>query len=182
MQLLLQSWAADCLAGPAMQTQDPFHSLSSILDEHNRSSISREPVGSRPSSPTARHHGPLLQHYQRSLSSLVSCTDENTPSAFHAFSRLATAQSSSEPGRGLHLAILAWAGRHMSNEGQAKYEAISERLGGQAAALVLEQAARQEPGSMSVDDSVRLTLLGGLLMVVQWKVSFHQQNSKAQLT
>lgn len=58
----------------------------------------------------------------------------------------------------------------MTNEGQDKYEAISERLGGQAATIVLDQASQVDPGSLAVDDSVRLTLLGGLLMVIQWKV------------
>jgi hypothetical protein len=59
----------------------------------------------------------------------------------------------------------------MTNEGEIKYEALSERLGEEATRTVMEQAVRLEQGSVAVEETTRLTLLGGLLMLVQWKVS-----------
>jgi hypothetical protein len=124
----------------------------------------------RDNTPPQRQHVPLLHHYQRSLSKLVSCTTDGSPSSFAAFTQLATAQSSSRVGKGLHLGILAWAGRHMTNEGEIKYEALSERLGEEATKIVTEQVVQWEHGSMATEETTRLTLLGGLLMLIQWKV------------
>lgn len=59
----------------------------------------------------------------------------------------------------------------MTNEGEAKYEALSERLGEEATRTVMEQAVRLEQGSIAIEETTRLTLLGGLLMLIQWKVS-----------
>lgn len=166
---MLQSWAANCLNAPG--SQDPFQSLSELLGLGPAPLAAIDPVESRSTSPAHRQHGPLLQHYQRSLSKLVSCTTDGAPSAFEAFTHLATAQSSSRVGKGLHLGILAWAGRHMSNEGEVKYEALSERLGEEASRIIIEQAIQLEQGSIMIEETTRLTLLGGLLMLVQWKVS-----------
>lgn len=166
---MLQSWAANCLNAPG--SQDPFQSLSELLGLAPTPSSAQHPEPSRSTSPSHREHVPLLQHYQRSLSKLVSCTSDGSPSSFEAFTQLATAQSSSRVGKGLHLGILAWAGRHMTNEGEVKYEALSERLGEEATRIITEQAVQLEQGSIAIEETTRLTLLGGLLMLIQWKVS-----------
>jgi hypothetical protein len=58
----------------------------------------------------------------------------------------------------------------MTNEGEIKYEALSERLGEEATKIVTEQVVQWEHGSMATEETTRLTLLGGLLMLIQWKV------------
>lgn len=59
----------------------------------------------------------------------------------------------------------------MTNEGEVKYEALSERLGEEASRIVTEQAVQLEQGSIAIEETTRLTLLGGLLMLIQWKVN-----------
>jgi hypothetical protein len=64
----------------------------------------------------------------------------------------------------------------MSNMGQVKYEAMSEKLGEQAkdiilgllGALTVKQRRGQEGG---LGETEAMTLLGGTLMLVQFKVS-----------
>jgi len=168
---MLQSWAADCLNVTSAQSTDPFQSLSDLLGvdtEITTSSQSAELSRQRSTSPG--HHGPLLVHYQRSLSSLVSCTGSSAPSAFDAFTQLADAQSTSKAGRGLHLGILAWAGRHMSNEGEIRYEATSERLGQKATGLIIDRLEFYQKGNSTREETERMTLLAGCLMLIQWRV------------
>jgi transcriptional activator protein UGA3 len=168
---MLQCWAADCLNVSSAQNTDPFQSLSDLLGIENDLTGSSQSAGpSRQRSVSPGHHGPLLVHYQRSLSSLVSCTGDTAPSAFDAFSQLADAQSSSKAGRGLHLSILAWAGRHMSNEGEIRYEASSERLGQKATGLIVDRLEYYQKGSVSLEETERMTLLAGCLMIIQWRV------------
>jgi hypothetical protein len=120
-------------------------------------------------------HRPLAAHYRDSLSRLVACIPEDSVNGFDAFTTLATATASSAAGKGLHLATLAWAGRHMSNLGQVKYEAMSERLAEQAKEILfgilagLSQAQRRGKQA-GVGETERMTLLGGTLMLVQFKV------------
>jgi transcriptional activator protein UGA3 len=108
----------------------------------------------------------LLRHYKQSLSHLVSCAGEESPNSFDAFTTIANASINSPAGQGLHFSILAWAGRHMVNQGQHKFEAISERLGLQASQILLDVSGKnmgeiQEP----------MTVFAGLLMLIQFKVS-----------
>ena len=96
---------------------------------------------------------------------------------FDAFTTLASATATSQAGKGLHLATLAWAGRHMSNMGQVKYEAMSERLGEQATGIVLGlirdiPPAKRRGEEKGLCETEAMTLLGGLLMLVQFKVCF----------
>jgi hypothetical protein len=59
----------------------------------------------------------------------------------------------------------------MVNQGQEKYEAVSERLGEKATRIVmikLEEWAGGQRGALS--ETERMTLLAGNLMVVQFKV------------
>jgi len=175
-QVLLQSWASHCLNAPAAQNQDPFLSLSTLLGISESSALSKSPSMPHLNSPLEPQNGPLLQHYQRSLTKLVSCNSNETPSAFDAFTQLATAQSTSAVGRALHLATLAWAGRHMTNEGEMKYEALSEKLGGEATKIVAEQALQVNRRGTTMSETAQLTLLAGQLMLIQWKVSLSSRS------
>lgn len=138
--------------------------------------MAHSPINSRAPIQSEAPHKPLLAHYQDSLSKLVACIPEDSVNGYDAFTTLASATATSPAGKGLHLATLAWAGRHMSNLGQVKYEAMSERLGEQAREIVTgilgnlgqKQRRGQEPG---LGDTEAMTLLGGLLMLVQFKVS-----------
>jgi transcriptional activator protein UGA3 len=170
---------------PTTQTVDPFQSLSELLGTEPEASqnqlpapqtqVVADPSKRNPSPPSASpHHAQLLKHYQAGLSSLVSCTGDSdtAPSAFAAFTKLAEASSSSEAGQGLHLSILAWAGRHMVNQGQVKYEAVSERLGEKAGRIILAKLEEWSRGATgAISETERMTLLAGALMVVQFKVS-----------
>jgi len=168
---MLQSWAANCLNVTATQNPDPFQSLSEILGIDNDPTGSSNSAGpSRQRSLSPGHHGPLLNHYQRSLSSMVSCTGDSAPSAFAAFTQLANAQSTSRAGRGLHLSILAWAGRHMSNEGEIRYEAMSDKLGDKASNIIVGRLEYYQKGNITMEETERMTLLAGCLMLIQWKV------------
>lgn len=169
---MLQAWAAECLAAPATHSLDPFQSLSDLLGVDRPSPPPMPTLQCRSTIPPEGQHVPLLLHYQRSLSNMVSCTGNTAPSAFQAFTRLANAQSSSLVGKALHLGTLAWAGRHMANEGEAKYEALSERLGEEASAIVLDQAQQWRIGALALEEAGLLTLVAGLLMLTQWKVGF----------
>jgi hypothetical protein len=169
---MLQSWAADCLNVTSAQNADPFQSLSDLLGvENDLTNPAKSTGSSRQRSLSPGHHGPLLIHYQRSLSGMVSCTGDSAPSAFAAFTQLANAQSTSEAGRGLHLSILAWAGRHMANEGEIRYEAMSERLGGKASSIIVGRLEYYQKANIAFEETERMTLLAGCLMVIQWKVS-----------
>ncbi|ORY35758.1 fungal-specific transcription factor domain-domain-containing protein [Naematelia encephala] len=171
----LQLWAADCLPSLGdVQASNPFDALSSILFPPNPvpSSSIQIMAASPPPSPTLTNtesHNAMLHHYKESLSSLVSCSGEQAPNAFDAFTTMANAAMSSPAGQGLHLSILAWAGRHMVNQGQPKYEAVSERLGSQAAQIIMEKLGNgRDPAKM--EEQELLTLFAGLLMLVQFKI------------
>jgi hypothetical protein len=116
-------------------------------------------------------HQAILAHYQESLSNLVSCSDgEHAPNSYDAFTALANASMTSSAGQGLHLSVLAWAGRHMVNQGQLKYEAVSERLGTQASQIILDMLAR-DVETRVLESKELVTLFAGILMLVQYKVS-----------
>jgi hypothetical protein len=185
-QATLQLWAADCLTVPSAQSVDPFESLNNLLRPYmtqgpviplaatSASSVNHPPSrpSSQPGSDSPNSHAPLLDHYQQSLSALVSCGDTDSPNSFDAFTRLANSTASSSAGKGLHLSILAWAGKHMVNQGQAKYEAVSERLGSQATQIIMTKLDEyKNGGSAQATETERMTLLAGALMIIQFKVS-----------
>lgn len=150
-QETLQLLAVDCmqpLAHPALETP-----VTTSLSQGRASSPS--------SNGTGASHSDLMQHFQGTLSRLVSCSGDSR--SFAAFTTLANEGQSSS--RALYLSILAWAGRHLANSGKAKYEAVSERLGEQASTLVLAQLAQE------TEEKDRMTLLAAALMVMQFKVS-----------
>jgi hypothetical protein len=58
----------------------------------------------------------------------------------------------------------------MVNQGKDRYEAISERLASEARDILLQRAGKVGDGGLE-DKSELMTLFGGLLMFVQFKVS-----------
>lgn len=132
-------------------------------------SSSDQTIGLSPASINALRNGPrhadLLRYFQSTLSRLVTCSGAS--GGFSAFTDLADRSTS------LYLSILAWAGRHMTNSGHARYEAISERLGAEAGLMVLSELERvAQPGSAgAIDDDDAMTLLATALMVMQFRVS-----------
>lgn len=125
----------------------------------------------RPSARDERHHQRLSEYYRATLTSLLSCTPANSASAFDAFVTMANASSSSSSGQGLHLATLAWAGRHMANQGQEQYETVSEGLASQANGIITARMGEWSTmGGEWWSETECLTLLGGLLMLMQVKV------------
>lgn len=67
------------------------------------------------------------------------------------------------------MSILAWAGRHMVNRGQANYEAVSERLSGQATQIIMDKLMKEN--LKTLEQSELLTLFSGLIMLISFKVS-----------
>ncbi len=56
------------------------------------------------------------------------------------------------------------------NQGQLKYEAVSERLGTQASQIILDMLAR-DVETRVLESKELVTLFAGILMLVQYKVS-----------
>ncbi len=126
----------------------------------------------RPSSASSARTSSILGYYSKSLTALVSCTGADGPSGFDAFSQLASPSGDrGEAARALHIAILAWSGRHLTNQGQFKFEASSETYGAQALSLVSNLLAKRlAPNSHPEDETQQITLLAAVLMVLQYKV------------
>ncbi|GMK57954.1 hypothetical protein CspeluHIS016_0407880 [Cutaneotrichosporon spelunceum] len=178
----LQLWAADCLQPqpqpgsgsgglPAGALDMSWYTLlddpvPSDFEPASAPSASSDSVLSPTSASTrgGRRHADLLQHFQTTLSSLVTCSGD--ANGFSAFTDLADRSTS------LYLSILAWAGRHMANMGAARYEAISERLGAEAGVMVLAELEKvAQPGSAGrMDDEDAMTVLATALMVIQFRI------------
>ena len=61
----------------------------------------------------------------------------------------------------------------MVNQGQTKFEAVSERLGAKATKIVLTKLDEWKNGIKgTLTEAERMTLLAGDLMIIQFKVSF----------
>jgi transcriptional activator protein UGA3 len=179
-----QLWAASYLTVPSAQSVDPFESLNNLLRLYmTQSSViplaatSSSTTGHPPSRPSSQpgsdspnSQAPILNHYQQSLSALVSCGDADSPNSFDFFTPLANSTASTSVRKGFHLSILAWAGKHMVNQGQAKYEAASERLGSQGTPIIMGKLHEyKNGGSAQTTETERMTLLAGVLMAVQFK-------------
>ena len=196
VQATLQLWAADCL--PSLSgnaAHNPFDSLNDLLfpPSNNLTPSVPSPFGPTPTSSTfptllapsnpvpntAESHTAILSHYKDCLSRLVSCSGQTAPNAYDAFTSLANANISSPAGQGLHLSILAWAGRHMVNRGQANYEAVSERLGNQASQIILDKLEREDLTRM--DGGELLTLFAGVIMLISFKVRRHHFAREAMM-
>jgi hypothetical protein len=123
------------------------------------------PTAAVPASPD---DAALLAYFTHTLSSQISVTGKNAPSAFEAFTRLSSLPANgNKAAQALHLSIMAWAGIHAVNNGQSRFEITSERLGQQATALLTSRLAEGYDGT----DQERLTMLAAGLMIVQYKVS-----------
>lgn len=151
------SWYAPRLDGPT--TSEPT-APTSAPSASSESVLSPTSAGAR----NGPRHADLLQHFQSTLSRLVTCSGDS--GGFSAFTDLADRSTS------LYLSILAWAGRHMANMGAARYEAISERLGAEAGVMVLAELEKvAQPGSAgAMDDEDAMTVLATALMVMQFRV------------
>lgn len=58
----------------------------------------------------------------------------------------------------------------MVNQGQVKYEAVSERLGEKATRIIMARLDEWQRGRKLLSQTEVMTLLAGDLMVVQFKV------------
>lgn len=189
---MLQQWAAELFN--FKDNVNPFDSLSGLLaPKHDTPTAistfgpptptpggANHEISHPPAEPQHAHsdapHKPLAAHYRDSLSRYVACIPEDSVNGFDAFTTLASATASSSAGRGLHLATLSWAGRHMSNLGQVKYEAMSERLAEQAKGILFGilgkfTTAQRRGIEQGIGETDQMTLLAGTLMLVQFKVS-----------
>jgi hypothetical protein len=59
----------------------------------------------------------------------------------------------------------------MANEGEIRYEAMSEKLGQKATSIIVDRLEYYQKGGLQLEETERMTLLAGSLMVIQWKVS-----------
>ncbi|PWN48811.1 hypothetical protein IE53DRAFT_398972 [Violaceomyces palustris] len=122
----------------------------------------------------------FLQHFIAVLSNLISCSGPGqSGNGFTAFAKLAGLPSqllSHEEGESL--SILAWASKHMVNQGEDRYESTSERSGSQASSelerLLKERRSREnreDASSSQIEDKEDLTLLAATLMVISFKIT-----------
>ncbi|EHK16454.1 uncharacterized protein TRIVIDRAFT_40532 [Trichoderma virens Gv29-8] len=111
----------------------------------------------------------ILQYFRHRLASLLSYDEVLFPNAFHAFNATASANIGSSAGRALHCGILALASRHMFNKGQLCYERISEQLGVEGSAIIL-QRLKDIPRVEDTAEEESVTLLAGLLMFIMYKI------------
>ena len=58
----------------------------------------------------------------------------------------------------------------MSNEGEIRYEAMSDKLGEKASNIVVGRLEYYQKGNITMEETERMTLLAGCLMLIQWKV------------
>jgi hypothetical protein len=58
----------------------------------------------------------------------------------------------------------------MSNEGEIRYEAMSDKLGEEASSIIVGRLDHYQKGKSILEDTERMTLLAGCLMLIQWKV------------
>lgn len=178
----LQQWAAELLdCEPGLEPWADGLDIGQSIELQASSSVDPvlSPLNRRPSLYTEPTYRPFLTHYQDCLSRLVACNPDDATNGFDAFTTLAAATATTVTGRALHLATLAWAGVHMSNQGQSKYEARSERAAEEAKNLLFSDLIGTSP--MPVTTVVRfdkLSILGGLLMLMSFKVCGPASNQK----
>jgi hypothetical protein len=183
----LQQWAAELLDSetalePWLSTLD--FGQTSITTTTTSPDPILAPLDRRPSLHTDPTYRPFLTHYQDCLSRLVACNPDDPTNGFDAFTTLASATASTPSGQALHLATLAWAGVHMSNQGQSEYEARSERVAEEAKALLFSSDLPNTPLDPT-DMNARfdkLSILGGLLMLMSFKVSQRLYRADADMS
>ncbi|KAK0758198.1 hypothetical protein N5P37_009500 [Trichoderma harzianum] len=179
---ILQLWAETCapfLSDDAGQAVSGGHRLSYLpllATTHVSESapdandtISLMPGDSSSTLPDGTTQAQILQYFRDQLASLLSYDQVLFPNAFHAFNATASANIGNSAGRALHYGILALASRHMFNKGQLCYERISEQLGVEGSAIVL-QRLKDIPKVEEIAEEESITLLAGLLMFVMYKI------------
>ncbi|KAL6821853.1 fungal-specific transcription factor domain-containing protein [Trichoderma sp. SZMC 28015] len=179
---ILQLWAETCapfLSDDAGQAASSGHRLSSLplpATTHVSKSapnandiISSMPGDSSSTLPDGTTQAQILQYFRDQLASLLSYDQILFPNAFHAFNATASANIGNSAGRALHYGILALASRHMFNKGQLCYERISEQLGVEGSAIIL-QRLKDIPKVEEITEEESITLLAGLLMFVMYKI------------
>ncbi|WVR07312.1 hypothetical protein IAU60_004353 [Kwoniella sp. DSM 27419] len=143
---------------------------------------SRSPSRRGSDTPPGASQAALLSYFHDSLSRLVSITDDDAPSAFESFTKLAGMTAGRGPaGQALHFSILAWAARHAVNRGQSKYEAASEKFSGRSMHMLdsrmeelFDKKGKERPLSDAErdpdTDHEKMTLLAAALMIMQFKI------------
>jgi hypothetical protein len=112
----------------------------------------------------------LLEHFNTTLESLCTAPGPEARRSIETLTRLARPADSSRPAHALHLAILAWAGRHLFSQGEAQYEAPAEKAGSEASKLLAELLACFSPDWPVTE---RITLLAAVQMAIHYKVGNH---------
>ncbi|KAL7908040.1 fungal-specific transcription factor domain-containing protein [Trichoderma velutinum] len=177
---ILQLWAETCapfLSDDTGQAVSSGHRLSAlplsaiISDSAPNTSdtISSMPGDSSSTLPDGTTQAQILQYFRNRLANLLSYDEVLFPNAFHAFNATASANIGNSAGRALHCGILALASRHMFNKGQLCYERISEQLGVEGSAIIL-QRLKGIPSIEDIAEEESFTLLAGLLMFVMYKI------------
>ncbi|KAJ4859866.1 fungal specific transcription factor domain-containing protein [Trichoderma breve] len=181
-QAILQLWAETCApflsddASEAVSSGRRPSSLplpatitmsKSVPDSSD--TISSMPGDSSSTLPDGTTQAQILQYFRDRLASLLSYDQTLFPNAFHAFNATASANIGNSAGRALHYGILALASRHMFNKGQLCYERISEQLGVEGSAIIL-QRLKDIPKVEEITEEESITLLAGLLMFVMYKI------------
>lgn len=63
----------------------------------------------------------------------------------------------------------------MANQGEIKFETISDKLGERATKIVLERVKIWENGQCESTETESMTLLAGLLMIISFKVFYPER-------
>ncbi|KKO96895.1 hypothetical protein THAR02_11004 [Trichoderma harzianum] len=181
-QAILQLWTETCapfLSDDASEAVSSGHRPSSLSlpatitisksAPNSSDTISSMPGDSSSTLPDGATQAQILQYFRDRLASLLSYDQTLFPNAFHAFNATASANIGNSAGRALHYGILALASRHMFNKGQLCYERISEQLGVEGSAIIL-QRLKDIPRVEEIAEEESITLLAGLLMFVMYKI------------
>lgn len=117
--------------------------------------------------PTTQEPQQLLEHFNNTLEKLCTVPGPNARRNIKALTSLAESSATSAPAKALHLAILAWAGKHLWSQGEMQYETPADRAGAEAAKLLGELLACFSPEWPQTE---RTTLLAAVLLSIQFKV------------
>ncbi|KAL7931194.1 fungal-specific transcription factor domain-containing protein [Trichoderma chlorosporum] len=178
---ILQLWAETCAPFLSDDTSQavssghppsalPLTATCTISDSApNASDILLSMSGDSSTLPDGATQAQIMQYFRHRLASLLSYDEALFPNAFHAFNATASANIGNSAGRALHYGILALASRHMFNNGQLCYERISEQLGVEGSAIIL-QRLKGIPRVEEIAEEESVTLLAGLLMFIMYKI------------
>ncbi|KAI5460513.1 fungal-specific transcription factor domain-containing protein [Mariannaea sp. PMI_226] len=176
---ILQLWAETCTpflsddTGQAFSSGHPLSTLplsATVPDSapNANNTISSMPGDSSSTLPDGTTQTQILRYFRDRLASLLSYDEVLFPNAFHAFHATASANIGNSAGRALHYGILALASRHMFNKGQLCFERISEQLGVEGSAIIM-QRLKGIPRIEGIAEEESITLLAGLLMFIMYK-------------